>query len=391
MEVDRFRDSPVGHLVPIRGHDPRFGEDYDHWAFVPEHLPEAVDLSPPTWALTAEAMHALGRLDQAGRQVPNPMLLRRPTLRREAQSTSALEGTYAPLSDVLEADLEDESPRTPEITEILNYVLAAEYAFSAVSERPISVGLLRELHRVLVRGTRADGREAGRVRTQQVVIGPSGTRVEDARFVPMPPSLDLDAALGAWVDWVNSEHRTLTPVTRAALAHYQFETIHPFNDGNGRIGRLLIVVQLLQDRVIRQPLLTVSPWFETRRRDYQDALQAVSETGEWDPWVAFFCEAIRAQATETTRKVDELLAFQERARATAREHRIRGVGVQIAEDLIARPIVNPSWAARHCGVTYPTANTAIERLVDAGLLRETTGGRYARSYACDEVIRILER
>lgn len=142
MQVDRLRTSPIGHLVAIRGHDPRFGEEYDHWAFVPSPLPEVVELQAATWALVADAMHALGRLDQVGGQVPNPMLLRRPTLRREAQSTSALEGTYAPLSDVLEADLDAESVKTPEIVEILNYVLAAEHAFAVVVERPVSVGLL---------------------------------------------------------------------------------------------------------------------------------------------------------------------------------------------------------------------------------------------------------
>ena len=125
------------------------------------------------------------------------------------------------------------------------------------------------------------------------MIAPAGTRVADARFVPMPAGSDLDAALRAWVDWVNDDHAALSSVVQAALAHYQFETLHPFNDGNGRIGRLLIVVQLLQRGVMREPLLAVSPWFEARRREYQDSLQQLSETGEWDPWVAFFCEAIR--------------------------------------------------------------------------------------------------
>lgn len=373
------------------GHDPRFGEDYDQWAFVPAPLPEAVDLTAPTWALVAEAMHALGRLDQAGQQIPNPTLLRRPTLRREAQSTSALEGTYAPLTEVLEADLDDDSTKTPEVAEILNYVRAAEHAFAAVADRRLNIGLLFDLHRILMRGTHADGADAGDVRSHQVVIGPPGTRVADARFVPPPPGPDLGAALRAWVDWVNADHTALAPVVQAALAHYQFETLHPFNDGNGRIGRLLIVVQLLQDGIVREPLLTVSPWFEARRRDYQDALQHLSQSGEWDSWVAFFAEAIRAQAEQTAAKVDELLAFQAHTRAIARDHRMRGVALEIAEGLVGRPIVTPSWAARHYEVSYPAANSAIERLVGVGLLRETTGGRYARSFACDDVIRILER
>lgn len=391
MLAERFRTSPIGQLVEIRGHDPSFGEDYEHWAFVPAPLPEVVELPTSTWALVAEAMHALGRLDQAGRQVPNPSLLRWPTLRREAQSTSAIEGTYAPLTEVLEADLDDEATSTPELTEILNYVRAAEYAFGALADRQLDIGLLFDLHRILVRGTTADGPEAGRIRSHQVVIAPPKTRVVDARFVPSPPGHDLESAVRAWVDWVNTDHGALAPVVQASLAHYQFETLHPFNDGNGRIGRLLIVAQLLQCGVIREPLLTVSPWFEVRRRDYQDGLQYLSETGEWDPWVSFFTEAIRAQAVETTTKVDQLLAFQERARAIALEQRIRGIAFQIAEGLIGRPIISPSWAVRHYGVSYPAANSAIDRLANAGLLRETTGGRYARSFTCDEVVRIIER
>ncbi len=390
MLVERFRDSPVGRLVEIRGHDARFGEDYQHWAFVPHPLPDSVELAAPTWGIVSEAMLALGRLDQAGRQVPNPYLLRRPTLQREAQSTSALEGTYAPLTEVLEADLEEEPERSPEMTEILNYIRAAEYGFAWATERPITTGLLLDLHRLLVVGTRSDGPEAGRIRTIQVVVGPAGTRVTEARFVPSPPGAGLDHAVQDWVSWVTAHHATLPAVVKAALAHYQIETLHPFNDGNGRIGRLLIVVQLMRAGVLREPILTVSPWFEARRREYQDELQHVSETGDVSRWVAFFAEAIRAQAESTALKVDRLLAFQEETRASARKHGLRGVAADLVEGLIGQPIVTPTWAAKNLGVTYQAANNAVARLVDVGLLREITGGRYGRVFAAEEVIRILE-
>ena len=390
MLVERFRDSPVGRLVEIRGHDARFGEDYEHWAFVPEPLPDTVEFSPRTWSLISDAMLALGRLDQAGRQIPDSALLRRPTLRREAQSTSALEGTYAPLTEVLEADLDDETDLSPEITEILNYVRAAEHAFAWIAERPITQGLLRDLHRMLVRGTASDGPEAGSVRSIQVVIAPSNTRVTEARFVPPPPGSDLEAGLRSWVAWVNERHVDLPLVVQAALAHYQFETLHPFNDGNGRIGRLLIVLQLLQAKVLGEPLLTVSPWFEARRRDYQDELQRVSETGDLDRWVAFFSEAVRAQSNSTALKIERLLECQERARALVRDHRLRGIAAVLAEDLIGHPVVTVPRTAKNYGVSYPAANTAIGRLVDLGLLRETTGGRYGRVFAAEEIVRILE-
>jgi len=392
MDEVALRSSPVGQLVPISGHDGRFGEDYDHWAFVPDPLPTLVDLSPATWRLVGDAMLSLGRLDQAGRQVPNPALLRRPTLRREAQSTSALEGTYAPLSEVLEADPDDlhPTPRSPELREVLNYVRAAEHAYAVVREREISVGLLGELHRLLVAGTAADGSMAGTVRTHQVVIGPPGSRVTEARFVPPPPGLDLEIGLRDWVDWVEGPSQ-LPVVVRAALAHYQFEALHPFNDGNGRIGRLLIVLQLLRGGVLHEPLLTVSPWFEARRREYQDRLRGVSETGSWDAWVAFFADGVAAQAASTTEKVSQLLVYQEQTRALARQRGIRGVAIDVIEGLIARPILTSGWLADVHGVTRQAAINAIGRLVDAGILRETTGGTYGRVFAADAVIQILER
>jgi len=392
MDEVALRSSPVGQLVPISGHDGRFGEDYDHWAFVPDPLPTLVDLSPATWRLVGDAMLSLGRLDQAGRQVPNPALLRRPTLRREAQSTSALEGTYAPLSEVLEADPDDlhPTPRSPELREVLNYVRAAEHAYAVVREREISVGLLGELHRLLVAGTAADGSMAGTVRTHQVVIGPPGSRVTEARFVPPPPGLDLEIGLRDWVDWVEGPSQ-LPVVVRAALAHYQFEALHPFNDGNGRIGRLLIVLQLLRGGVLHEPLLTVSPWFEARRREYQDRLRGVSETGSWDAWVAFFADGVAAQAASTTEKVSQLLVYQEQTRALARQRGIRGVAIDVIEGLIARPILTSGWLADVHGVTRQAAINAIGRLVDAGILRETTGGEYGRVFAADAVIQILER
>ena len=392
MDVAALHSSPIGTLVPIRGHDGRFSEDYDHWAYMPEPLPSIVELSAQTWRVVSEAMLNLGRLDQAGRQIPNPGLLRRPTLRREAQSTSALEGTYAPLSAVLEVDPDDAEPasQSPELREVLNYVRAAEYAYGEVKERGISVGLLRNVHRLLVAGTRADGAMAGAVRDHQVVIGPPGSRVGDARFVPPPPGTDLEIALREWAEWVDGSSE-LPVVVRAALAHYQFEVLHPFNDGNGRIGRLVIVLQLLRDGVLYEPLLTVSPWFEARRREYQDRLGRLSENGDWDDWVAFFAAGVSAQATATTEKVRQLLAYQEETRARARTQGLRGLATDLVESLIARPILTTGWVAAGYDVSRQAATSAIARLVDAGILVETTGRSYGRVFAAEAVIRILER
>lgn len=389
MQVERFRQSPIGSMVPISGHDTRFGERYEHWAYVPAPLPIGVDLSARTWSAVAEAMQALGRLDQAGRQVPDPGLLRWPTLRREAQSTSALEGTYAPLGDVLELDPADDVVRPPAVREVLNYVAAAEHAFAAVTDRPLSVQLVLELQALLVHGVEGTGADAGRVRTRQVVIGAPTGRVRDARFVPPPPGPGLEAALRDWVDWVNRPHPDMPVVVAAALAHYQFEALHPFTDGNGRIGRLLIVVHLLLAGALHEPLLTVSPWFEARRTDYQDELARLSEAGDWDRWVLFFATAIRDRAAATIATVDALVAFAARAAARCRAARVRGLALDVAEALIARPVLTPRGVQRHYGVAYHTANAALAKLAEFGLVREATGGTYARVFIADEVMDVL--
>lgn len=391
MEVERFRSSPVGTVVPISGTDTRFGETYEHWAFVPHPLPGEIDVSPTARDAVTEAALALGRLDQAGRQIPNPTLLRRPTLRREAQSTSALEGTYAPLTDVFGAEDSAEAT-TPELREILNYVAAAEYAYQWVDERGrITRGLICELHALLMRGSEADAERAGKVRDIQVVIG-SGGRIAEARFVPPPLGQELDAGFIDLLDWINRPRsRPGRAVVDSALAHYQFETLHPFHDGNGRIGRLLIVLQLLVGKVLSEPLFAVSPWFEVRRAQYQDELQNMSMTGDVDRWVSFFCEGIRAQAQATVEKISDLLAFRQEAMSTARGSGRRSVAVDIAGDLVERPVFNVATTATRYDVSFVAANNAVARLVDGGLLVEITGRGHDRVFRCDRVLQILER
>ncbi len=393
MEVERFRRSPVGDLVRVTGSDPRLGERYDHWAFLPRPLPDELELASNTVDAVADAALALGRLDQAGVQLPNARLLRRPTLRREAQSTSALEGTYAALTDVLEADLDREGSRTPEIREILNYVTAAEHAYSWVADdgRPINKGLLCDIHALLMAGIDTGQSMAGSLREIQVVIG-AGGRVEDARFVPPPPDHHLETGLSDLFDWMHrAPRRVARAVVDAALAHYQFETLHPFHDGNGRIGRLMIVLQLLAAGVLTEPLFTVSPWFEARRSTYQDELLNVSATGDYQRWIRFFCEGVRAQAEASATKIADLLAFQQHAVTTARGTGRHNLSVDIASDLIERPVLTVTDAKDRYAVSFPAANNAVAKLVELGLLSEITGRTQDRVFRADEVVRILER
>jgi Fic family protein len=328
-------------------------------------------------------------LDQAGQQLPDPSLLRRPAIRREAVSTSALEGTFAPIEEVLEADIVEENDRrSPAVREVLNYVTVAEAGLEWIRERPISVGMLCDLHRILVAGTPSDTADAGRVREVQVVIGSQGSPVEQSRYVPPPPGDQLVALFREWADWIGPGS-DIDPVVAVALAHYQFESLHPFNDGNGRLGRLVVVLQLIQRGVLHEGLLSISPWLEQRRREYQDHLLLVSKTGDWDPWVRFMALALRSQADEAVQRVGRLLAFQDSMRDLVRTYPLRGVAARIAEDLIGRPLVTPTSASKMYGVSYQAANSAISRLLEAGILRELTGGNYARVFAANDVLRII--
>ena len=391
MQVERFSASPVGHLERISGTDGRTGREYDHVAFIPDRLAAEPSLTGATWRVVSRAGHALGRLLQAGRQVSQPGLLRRPTLRREAQSTSALEGTFAPLEDVLAADVVGEGPRSVELTEVLNYVATAEHAFASLSDgRRLGVRMVEDMQGRLARGTPADADQAGHVRTIQVAIGEAGGSIETARYVPPPPGPELERALRDLLDWTAASPASgRDPVVAAAMAHYQFEALHPFNDGNGRIGRLLVVLHLIQDHALEDPLLSISPWFEQRRRSYQDRLLEVSATGDWDGWIRFFAEGIEASALDTALRVDRLLAVQERYAGILREAGAAGVIRDLAESLIAYPYVDVSRTASRLDSTFPTVNKAVARLVSLGILRERTGRTYGRVFEAPAVVEVL--
>jgi Fic family protein len=388
MDLKQLGGSPIGTLVPIKGTDARHGA-YDHLAFLPDPLPDHLALSQDAWRVVTQAATALGRLQQACAHLPNPQILYRPSIRREALSTSALEGTYAALPDLLEADIAPDQPQSPEVMETRNYMAMSQTAFDQVHERPITVGLLRELQEVLVQGTPAADLAAGRIRQHQVVIGPEGCRVEDARYVPPPPGDQLLAGLEQWANWIQTDHG-LPGVVIAAVAHYQFEALHPFADGNGRLGRLIVILQLLKSGELPQPVLSISPWFEQRRRQYQEELFNVSVTGDLDQWVQFFCTGLEAQADATLRVAAQLIDFKAGIRALIEHNRLRGMVVRLAEDLIDWPVVTATWASDAYGVTFPAANSAIERLVNLGVLTEMTGRRYGRIFAAQEVLRIIE-
>lgn len=390
MDLDALEKSPIGRLVPISGTDGRTGRSYDYFAYLADPLPDSVQFSSRTWTTVAEAEAALARLDQAARQMPNAALLREPAIRREAQSTSALEGTFAPFVEVLEPDLEERGQLSLAVLEILNYVVMAQHAFTWVEDRPLTAGLMGDLQRFLVQGTSGEHSDAGGLRDRQVFIGPQDTTIENARFVPAPPGDQLRAAFDEWIAWVSRTDLALPPVVQAGLAHYQFETLHPYSDGNGRIGRLAIVLQLMRLAVLKHPILVVSPWFEARRTDYQDALFRLSQTGDWESWTQFFATAVGAAAETTHKRIDDLLTWQEQALQRVREARVSGLAEPLAGDLIGFPVMRANQVASRYGVTHQGAMNALRRLEELGLVSvHTRGGRFV--FRADEVVRLLGR
>ncbi|HJQ45686.1 MAG TPA: Fic/DOC family N-terminal domain-containing protein [Amycolatopsis sp.] len=369
-------------------------------AFVPDPLPsESPVLSGATYRAVADARAALAALDSTARRLPNPRLFRRPSLRAEAQSTSALEGTYAPLAEVLTAD--EERPQSPDMREVLNYVVMAESAFAWVEEgHPLTVNMLEELQRILVRETKGEGKSSGKVRDHQVVVGqrataqPSDLPAHAARFVPPPPGLDLQANLRDLLDWMASKDvgREIDPVVVAALAHYQFETLHPFHDGNGRIGRMLIVINLYEQGILHEPTLTVSPWFEARRREYYDYLFAVSTEAAWDPYVRFFAEGLEASAQRTHDRMVTLVQIQTEMKDRVRKSTLRA---DTAHTLVDFAVSNISFTVRavekELKISYGRANSLVGQLVQLGVIApmRTTSGSGTRRFYAPQVYDVL--
>lgn len=368
-------------------------------AFVPNPLPvESPVFSGATYRAVADARAALAALDSTARRLPNPRLFRRPSLRAEAQSTSALEGTYAPLAEVLTAD--EERPQSTDMREVLNYVVMAESAFAWVEGgRPLTVNMLEELQRILVRETKGEGPLSGKVRDHQVVVGrreearPGDPPVHAARFVPSPPGLDLQANLRDLLDWMANKDvgREIDPVVAAALAHYHFETLHPFHDGNGRIGRMLIVINLYEQGVLHEPTLTVSPWFEARRSEYYDYLFAVSTEAAWDPYVRFFAEGLESSAQRSHDRMITLVEIQTEMKERVRESTLRA---DTAHALVDFAVSNISFTVRavekELKLSYGRANTLVGQLVQLGVLapmRTASGG--ARRFYAPQVYNVL--
>lgn len=362
-------------------------------AFVPRPLPPEPPLEFRAALRTrlSEADQALGRLDGSIETLPDPDLFLMTYIRQEAVLSSQIEGTQSSLEDLLAAEARVFTPDRPDDThEVLNYVAAMAHGLDRIRHQPVSIALIREMHARLLEGTRGAERTPGELRPTQVWIGAPGSRIEEAVFVPPPPS-EVPPALEALEDYVRADSTDLPPLVRIALAHAQFETIHPFRDGNGRLGRLLITLLLCRDRILTKPVLYLSWFFKRHRTEYYERLQAVRDDGRWEEWVAFFLQAVAevsASAVGTTRRILKLRESH-RALIADRLGNAAGNGHRVLESLFRAPFITVAGVRSVIGTTYPPANTLVARLVEVGILEERSGRRRNRVFAYGAYLRIF--
>ena len=362
-------------------------------AFIPALLPPnpPIRVASELQRRLSDADRALGRLDGSIHTLPNPELFVYMYVRKEAVLSSQIEGTQSSLQDLLAAEAVVASGEVPgDVDEVVNYVQAMNHGLGSLDALPVSVRLIREIHFKLLHGVRGSHLTPGELRRTQNWIGPAGSTLVDATFVPPPPD-EVPAALGNLEAFLHQDD-DLPLLIKIGIAHAQFETVHPFLDGNGRIGRLLVTFLLCERRVLAKPVLYLSHHLKAHRQEYYDRLQAVRESGAWEEWLEFFLQAVTevsTLATETARRV-LLLREQHRSLIAATLGRAAGNGHRILEHLYDHPIVSAKQVQALIRTTFAGANQIVHRLVAIGILHEITGHARHRRFRYDPYVRLFD-
>ena len=361
-----------------------------YWAFVPPPLEPDLTLEMGLVRRLSDADRGISELAGIARTLPNPHLLIGPFVRREAVLSSRIEGTQASLSDLLYFEAANVGEReVPDVREVSNYVRALEYGLDRVRDLPLSLRLIREMHQKLMEGVRGQSQAPGEFRRSQNWIGPPGSTLMNATYVP-PHVIEMNRALDQFENYLNGPSE-LPPLIRIAMIHYQFEAIHPFLDGNGRIGRLLTTVLLCTENLLPQPLLYLSAFFERNRENYYRLLLGVSQKGDWGPWVSYFLEGVSYQARDAIDRSDDLLNLWKGYRAKLQGARASVLLLQLVDGLFSYPALTNRSASERLGVTPRSTQINIEKLQSAAILTEVTGQKRNRLYVAPEIIEIIER
>src|SRR5712671_3540854 len=350
--IDFTADSP-GKLIPI---------PEGTSAFVPDVLPATVPLGPEAVQILAEASQALGLLQGLVQSLPSPQILVRPFVRREAELSSRIEGTYANQEELVLFELDrDTAADKPDVREVWNYVAAFEYGLKRLQELPVSLRLIRELHSKLMKGVRGGDRQPGEFRTCQNYTGRKGQPITNARYVPPPPS-EVPACLDAFEKAIHAESKQPFLVS-LALIHYQFEAIHPFEDGNGRIGRLLLPLLLVEKGILSHPLIQLSAYFEQHRGEYADLLLAVSKRNAWLEWIQFFRRGVAEQSKDAEIRCWRLLQLWQEYRSKIQKVNAPALGLKLVDHLFSQPLITVPLAQGLLQVTYRAAKNNLDKLV----------------------------
>ncbi len=381
MNQENFRNSSAGKCIRSISRHP-------YWAFVPNPLPPKIELDWELIDMLSKADIRLGKLSGAGQLLPNPHLLISPFIRREAVMSSRIENTQSGLEQLFlfEAD-QTETPRIPDVKEVINYVNAMEYGIKRLKRLPISARLLCEIHKILMEGVRGENATPGEMRTKQNWIGKHGCTLIDATYVP-PPVSEMKDCFTELEKYIHSKSKEPTLI-QCALVHYQFEAIHPFVDGNGRIGRLLITFMLIERGVLSQPLLYLSDFFERHRDTYYELLLNVSQKGEWKSWLKFFLDGVCEQSEDALSTVQKLLTLKDEYTEIAREPKVSKTVAQLVEVLFGKPIVSISELMKRWNTSFPTVKRGVDYLVKRGKLTEVTGKQRNRLYAANEILDVI--
>ena len=361
-------------------------------AFIPNNLPPdpPIKVDQEMWYLLSQADRAVGRLDGSTETLPNPDLFVFMYVRKEAVLSSQIEGTQASLLDVIEYEAKAlRLGKSDDVEEVINYVAAMNHGLDRLKELPVSLRLIREIHGKLLQGVRGSERSPGEFRRTQNWIGSGGGSISEASFVPPPPN-ELIKSLGDLEKFIHSKS-PMPILQKVGLTHAQFETIHPFLDGNGRVGRLLITFLLCEQGVLTRPLLYLSHYFKRHRTKYYDLLQAIRDTGDWESWLKFFLRGVFEVSQEATATAREIVTLRERHRQM-----ITGVlgastakALALLENLYWNPIVSVHHVTDVTQLAYANANRLVEKMVDMNILQEITGRKRDRRFAYDSYLKLF--
>ncbi len=382
MNHNDFNDSSPGELVPI------LEGGVSTWAYVPHPLPPEQPLNGRAIGQLGLAENALGRLQGSVGRMLNPYLVARPLLRREAILSSRMEGTKTTAARLISAEAGASPAPDVETREVVNYLAAMTHGVHLLESLPLCLRLIRALHEKLLTGVRGAHETPGHVRRVQNFIG--HTDIASARFIPPPPDR-LDSLLADYEQYLNVDESSspIPLLVRMAMAHYQFETIHPFRDGNGRVGRLLVPLTLLAHGRLTAPTLYLSGYLEQRKRQYVDLMLEASQTGHFLPWIEFFLDAIRVAAEDSAQQADHLLALREHYHAKLHTSRNPSLTLKLVDALFELPLLTVARAAELLGVTAATAGQYLGRLEQAGIVTEITGRKRDRQFVAQELLRAL--